>query len=56
MVASLFMPAAVIAGMSLDLDRDRHVEAGNDRMLSARIEHSANGFHWYRPEGDAALR
>src|SRR5271170_7410169 len=33
----LIHPGAVIADMSFDLDGDRHVDAGGDCVLSARI-------------------
>ena len=38
-VASLVHSRAVVADMPLDLDCDRRVDAGGDRVLPARIEH-----------------
>ena len=53
-VRLLVHAGAVIADMSLDLDRDRRVDAGSDRVLSARIEHTPMRFVGVRREGDAA--
>ena len=36
-------PRAIVADMPFNLDRDRRIDAGSDRMLAARIENPPMG-------------